>query len=480
MKRCLIPLVAAAVLVFSTAARAHFVWISVEKDRSGQPAAHVWFSELAEPDSADLLDRIAATKAWSRSADGKTNAQPAARMTVLKLTKHVEGNGGAWIAPVATDTQALSASIKYGVLTRGEQTFLLNYYAKYLNPTPATLMALARDEALPLDIVPAQSDKGYTLQVLFNGKPVAGSEVVIFDPTAKEIEAKTDEAGRIELDASKPGLYSIRAKWVVMEAGKEGDKEYPQVYHYSTLALRIGGDKAAASSPLSPGGREAGGEGAKAKTTPTSKQLTAAELLSAAREGRAVWDNFPGFEADLTIFAEGREQAGKITIAADGSVSLSGIDLKDEKPVVGMLRSLVGHRMPGGESDDNVSFADDKTDHPLGRLIKLDYDSAMASAYRIKDGVIREVNRQTDGGKFTISVFEVNRNAEGKYLPGCYTVSFWNKDGSLRNTSVTHETWTRVGRFDLPATHASVATGKDEHRNTSLIFSNHKLLEQQN
>jgi uncharacterized GH25 family protein len=455
MRNYLAPLAAACIVTMTATASAHFVWISVEKDSSGQPTAHVWFSELAEPDSADLLDKIATTKVWSRTADGKT--------TTLKLTKHVEGNGGAWIAPVAADTKALSASIKYGVLTRREQTFLLNYYAKYLEATPATLKALGRDESLPLDVVPHAGEKGITLEVLYQGKPVAGSEVVIFDPASNQIDAKTDDSGKVALDTTRPGLYSIRAKWVVMEAGKEGDKEYPQVNNYCTVALRVPGPAGAAG-----------------KATPTSKQLTAAELLREARESRAVWDNLPGFEADLTIFAEGREQTGKITIAADGTVSLSGIELKDEKPVLGMLRSLVGHRMPGGETDDKVSFADQQVDHPLGRLIKLDYDSAMASAYRIKDGVIREVNRQMDGGRFTISVFEVHRNAEGKYLPGYYTVSFWNKDGSLRNTSVTHETWARVGKFDLPATHASVSAGKDEQRNVSLTFQNHRLLEKQN
>jgi hypothetical protein len=378
------------------------------------------------------------------------------------LTKQVEGNGGALIGPLGVEAKALGASIKYGVLTRREQTFLLNYYAKYLEATPANLKALGRDESLPLDIVPHAGEKGITLEVLYQGKPVAGSEVVIFDPTAKVIDAKTDEAGRVELDTTKPGLYSIRAKWVVMEAGKDGDKEYPPINNYCTVALRVPGKSAAA------------------KTTPTSKQLTAADVLKDARAGRAVWSNFPGCEADLTIFAEDREQSGKIAIAADGTVTLSGIELKDEKSVLGTLHSLVGHRLPGGETDDNVSFADEQTDHPLGRLIKLDYDSAMASAYRIKDGVIREVNRQMDGGRFTISVFEVHRNAEGKYLPGYYTVSFWNKDGSLRSSSTTHETWARVGQFDLPATHASVTTGKDQHRNVSMLFSNHKLLEKQN
>jgi hypothetical protein len=203
---------------------------------------------------------------------------------------------------------------------------------------------------------------------------------------------------------------------------------------------------------------------------------TASELISAARDARASWNNFTGFEADLTLFAEGRSQTGRIKFAADGQVTLTGFQLQDEKAVLATLRSLVGHRTAGGESDDRVSFADDQTDHPLGRLIKLDYDSAMASAYRIKDDVIREVNRQTDTGRFTISVFEVNRNPEGKYLPGFYTVSFWNKDGSLKSSHTVHETWTRVGSIDLPATHDAAYAEKDGRRNVSMKFSNHKLL----
>src|SRR5688572_3696447 len=200
MKTRIAPLLTAVLLAVAAPAQAHFVWISVEKDSSGQPAAHVWFSELAEPDSADLLDKIVTTKAWSRTADGKSAA--------IKLTKQVEGNGGALIGPVGGEAKALGASIKYGVLTRRDQTFLLNYYAKYLEATPANLKALGRDEGLPLDIVPHAGEKGITLEVLYQGKPVAGSEVVIFDPTAKQIDAKTDEAGRVELDTTKPGLYS--------------------------------------------------------------------------------------------------------------------------------------------------------------------------------------------------------------------------------------------------------------------------------
>ncbi len=433
----------AALLVAAAPASAHFVWVSVEKDSSGQPAAHVWFSELAEPDTAELLDRIAAIQVTSRTAGGK----PAA----VAVTKHTQGSGGALVGAVPAGTPALSAHYKYGVITRGENTFLLQYSAKYLDAAAKDFALLSRDTSLPLDVVPQVADKGFTLQVLFQGKPAAGSEVVIFDPTAAQTDAKADEAGKLSLTAARPGLYSIRAKWVVKQAGKEGDKEYPQVNYYGTLALRV-----------------------PAANSQNAAALSAADVLAKARDGRAVWNNFTGFEADLRIFAEGREQSGKITATADGQVTLAGLELKDEKAILGTLRSLVAHRLPGS-SDDRGTFADDDTQHPLGRLIKLDYDSAMASAYRIKDGVIREVNRQTDGGRFTISVFEVSRNAEGKYLPAYYAVNFWNQDGSLRSSSTVHETWARVGAFDLPATHNAVFAGKGEHRNVSMTFSNYQL-----
>ena len=426
-------------------ASAHFVWITVAKDASGQPQAQVHFSELAEPDSAALLERIASVKVWSRTAAG--------RPQTLRLAKQITDEIGSWVAPVEGGASAVSGSIKYGVLDRRGQVFLLWYHAKHLDAAAADFKALARDEALALDVVPETTGKGIQLRVLFEGRPAGASELVVLDPDGNETTAKADGEGKFALAGAKAGLYSIRAKWSVDKAGEEAGKAYPQVVHYCTLALRLPAEAATRAA-----------------------EASAAELLRRARDARAIWTGFPGFEADVTLYAEGRQHAGRIAVTADGDVTLSGLSLKDEKPIVTMLRSLVAHRLGGGESDESVSFADDQTDHPLGRLVKLDYDSAMASAYRIQEDVIREVNRQMDGGRFTISVFEVSRNAEGKYLPGYYAVHFWNKDGSLRTSTAVRETWTRVGRYDLPATHAAVTAGKDEHKNVSLSLTNHKLL----
>jgi uncharacterized GH25 family protein len=217
-------------LAITSAASAHFPWIVIDKS-SGASVIRVWFSELAEPDSAELIDRIEKVQVWGRRDSG-------GKQDITLRKRLLDGGGGELTGPVPTGTPAASAYIKYGVLERRGERFLLEYHAKYLDVSAADWKSLARDEALALDIVTQAADKGFILSVLFQGKPAAAAEVIVLDPAAVETKSITNEAGRIDLAAARPGLYSIRAKWVVKEAGKVGDEEYPQVNHYCTLALR--------------------------------------------------------------------------------------------------------------------------------------------------------------------------------------------------------------------------------------------------
>ncbi|MFN0021134.1 MAG: DUF3386 family protein [Pirellulaceae bacterium] len=450
-RRSLTLLALVAVLSSAIPVRAHFVWVAVQTNSSGQPQAYVFFGEQAAEDDEALLDKISQTKAAARGISGSTP---------LKLAK--QAGTGAWIAELpAGGAGALSATCNYGVLDKRGQIFLLQYYAKYLDLAHPGFKTFARDETLLLDIVPGAADgKKRSLTVLFQGKPAAGSEVVVIDPTGKEEKLKTNNQGEFEISSAFAGVVSIRAKFEVEKDGSENGKDYKKVVHYSTLALRTGDGKAAVASQ----------DAAQADSAPA--------LMRRARESRAAWVNFPGFEANLKLFTDGHEQAGKIKVTAGGQVELSGFQLKDDKPVLTVLRSLVGHRLGSGSEDSDVSFAEEPTGHPFGRLIKFNSDTAMGSHYRIKDDVIREVNRKSDSGRFTISVLEVRRNEEGKYLPGVYTVSFWNKDGSLRSTTTTDETWQRVGAFDLPLTHHSISAAANELRSLRMDFSGHKLLEE--
>lgn len=452
IRKSLFALAAAALLLSAIPARAHFVWVAVHNNSSGQPQAYVFFSELAAEDDEALLDKIAQTKVSARGIGGTTP---------LKLTKEASQGTGAWIGQLPEGgSGALSARCHYGVLDKRGQVFLLEYYAKYLDAAHPGFKAFARDESLPLDIVPGTAaGEKRPLTVVFQGKPVAGGEVVVLDPAGKEEKLTTNDKGEVEITSGAKGVYSIRAKFEVEKPGSENGKEYKKVVHYCTLALRTAEGKDVVTKA----------DSAKADDAPA--------LMSRARESRAAWVNFPGFEADLKLFAEGHDHSGQIKVTSGGEVELSGFQLKDEKPVLTVLRSLVGHRMGSGSEDSDVSFAEEPIGHPFGRLIKFNGDTAMGSHYRIKDNVIREVNRKSESGRFTISVLEVRRNEEGKYLPGVYTVSFWNKDGSLRSTTTTNETWQRVGAFDLPRTHDSVWASANELRNLRMEFSGHKLLE---
>ena len=61
----------------------------------------------------------------------------------------------------------------------------------------------------------------------------------------------------------------------------------------------------------------------------------------AARDGRAIWHDFPGFAADLSVSAAGEEISGKVTIDDDGTVSLEMPKSPAAEWVEEQLNSLV-------------------------------------------------------------------------------------------------------------------------------------------
>src|SRR5262249_21352149 len=132
----------------------------------------------------------------------------------------------------------------------------------------------------------------------------------------------------------------------------------------------------------------------------------------------------------------------------------------------------VGHRMSdgGGGPDTPCAFADDVTDHPLGRAIQVLNDE-FHSSYRIRDKQVIVVNRSTKESRFTITVMENRLNPEKKYLPASYVVNYWDlKTDALMRSDTHFHTWTRVGTFDLPEslTVVSATPGKQEAKSMQL------------
>lgn len=432
-----------------SAANAHFIWIELKPAGDAQQA-RVYFGEEPAPGESHLIGKVAHTKLWLRTAGGEPRELKAAAGQGAEEAVLSAG------CP-SSDAASLEATCDYGIYERGPTGLLLQYYAKHLaGGWAGQADKLARASRLKLDIVPQQAGAELKLQVLYNGQPAAGGEVVVVDPAGEAHEFKADKEGRIVAQTPAGGRYAVRAAHIEPTAsGERGGKKYSQIWHYCTLTLDVTtGDKTKTDEP------------------------TALEALTRARDGRAMWKGFPGFSTTLTVTDGGQQVTGKATIDANGAVELDMPKSPATDWVEEQLNSLVQHRMPEGEvAQGQVTYSDQDTSHPLGRKIDLG-DPSLQSAYRLKDDVIMEVNRSMGPMRFTISVLEIVRNVENKYLPRSFTMNFFDaKSGELRTGLAYWNDWQRVGKFDLPKTITEVAAKKGGATTRQIAFSDLKLLE---
>lgn len=223
MKQAL-TLVAAWLALSCASAHAHFLWI-VSDPVSGQ--AKVYFSEAPEPDDPELLDKVTSLKLLTFA--GRDKASETA------VTKQDD----ALTAPLGK-SHAVAFSHSYGVLERGADKFLLNYYGTHhVAPIAADWKRLGSDEKqVPLEIVPSQKGKQVTLQVLWQGKPLADAQIVVGGAGVKA-EGKTDAEGRFNVEPTKAGLLYARAKQQEATEGKLDDKAYSGIRHWTTLTVPV-------------------------------------------------------------------------------------------------------------------------------------------------------------------------------------------------------------------------------------------------
>lgn len=186
----------------------------------------------------------------------------------------------------------------------------------------------------------------------------------------------------------------------------------------------------------------------------------ASKLLAQARAARAVWEQFPGFRANVEVNLEGQVSRGQVRVEPGGKVHLQGLEAQAQRWAQEQLTQLVGHRLPESKTAlAACAFTDQNTDHPLGREVCVLGDP-LHSRYRIREGQIRVVSRQLKGQQFTITVLKQLQNPKGKYLPASYVVDYWDlKTGHLVRSEAVHQTWVRVGGYDLPRATLVVSVG---------------------
>ncbi|MBL9124576.1 MAG: DUF3386 family protein [Planctomycetaceae bacterium] len=441
----------AAVAVTTSQAAAHFVWVEIVPTEKG-PTAQVYFSETPEAGSPELVGKIAHAKAWVRGIGAES------KPLELNVEKHEET--GALVAKLEQGAPlSLEADVEYGVFKRGETALLVHYYAKHLaGRNVADFAAIGRATELPLDIVPRVEGDKLRLTVSWQGKPAAGAELIVLDAAGEEQKLTTNEQGEGEV-ALKPGQQAVRARLVdTQNQGEKNGQAYTQAWHIATLTFEVPSEtgKVATTVAAAPG------------------EVSANDLLERARDARAVWNNFPGFKSHITVRVDDEIGEGELIVDRSGDVMLRGVSDNVKGWASQQLQLLIRHRLPAPFSESDVVYGDDGK-NPLGRLIKFEGDSAH-SAYRVKDDVIREVNRHMGKMRFTISTLEVARNDEGKYMPQSYSASYWDvASGKLISNEAVLQKWVKVGKFELPAEHVVVKSADGSLKVLQITFSEHEL-----
>jgi hypothetical protein len=424
----------------STAARAHFLFIRIGEPAEAGRTVEVYFSEKAEAGDPRFIHKVAGAHLTLQAAAGKF--QP---LTVR------EGADRLRATLPAAGPVSVTGFLEYGVLKR-ETSFLLRYYPKALSGAPASLRGLRPDPHSALEIDAKFDGDHVVLTLLRDGSPVPNAQFTTVDDDLANEEVKADSAGKATWKLPSPGFYCIYTKSILKTPGEWRGQPYSEIREFATIAFRW---------PL-------------ARTDADAEAVTTFQRALAAR---ATWEQFPGFSADVAGNVDGRAFSGKAKIAASGEVALE-LDEGVVKPwVEEQLQSLVNHRLPApkGGNPPILRFADQDKASPLGRLLIFD-GGQFASSYRVLDDRITVVNRQLGRQNMTITVLDDAKNAEGKQLPRSYTVQYWNADdGTLERTESISNRWTRVGRYDLPASIIVTAATKAGLSVRSIQFSNHQL-----
>ncbi|MEZ6090074.1 MAG: DUF4198 domain-containing protein [Pirellulaceae bacterium] len=211
-------------------ANAHFLWL-VQTGDSAEKQLHVYFGELAEPDDPALLDRVVSAKVSQIGPDGEVKP-----LHVTKGTESLE-------ATISRDAGASIFVLTHdlGVISRGDNTFLLRYYAK-TGPAldhPAWT-SIDCGKQLALDVIPRKVGNKIQVEVKWNGEPVSGAQVTAQGPGIDDFEAESDDRGRALFAIGDEGAYSIRVRHIEAASGKSGQDTYDSIRHYTTLALNVG------------------------------------------------------------------------------------------------------------------------------------------------------------------------------------------------------------------------------------------------
>lgn len=221
-------------LLASSEAAAHYLWVVVENTQ-GERAANVYFEEGPAARDGEYMDHFAgSSKTWVRTVK---EIEPQ-----LLETADTRADDKRWLrAPLAAETPlGVEAYGKFGVYLYGDTPVLLHYYARWLDVADHDdLHELGRAEHLDLDIVPHDHGDEMQLTVLWKGEPAGNRTVHIRGPERFQQNLTTNERGRVEFTPPAAGRYTFRTSVEEATPGRDGEDEYELIRHNGTLVMNL-------------------------------------------------------------------------------------------------------------------------------------------------------------------------------------------------------------------------------------------------
>ena len=240
-------------------------------------------------------------------------------------------------------------------------------------------------------------------------------------------------------------------------------------YCFALVGLIVGSIAAnAQDSEKTSGSRTAGaGKGDPAAT----------KLMNDTHSSWAHWKNFPGFTADLEVNLDGKISKGKVEVTSLGKVNVDLPPSTAQAFAETILASIAEHRLrQRRDVEAPAVFVDDNTTHPLGRAIRL-LEGTPGMSFRVRGREYGEIDRRKGDVRYTHAILDNRPSQDGQHLTISYVGNMWDtKTGALRRSEATHQTWERVGKFDLPTAVTQITASADNKLEVGMLkLSNFKV-----
>ncbi|MDA7950861.1 MAG: DUF4198 domain-containing protein [Pirellulaceae bacterium] len=214
-----------ASLLFTPVASAHWFGLWCEIDEDG---AHVYYSGSFDPGSPKLLTRAKNAKFWHRNLKGEVSE--------LTLTQKEDE----FFAPLEVEeTVALEGLLlRTGTGRRSKVVSLSVSGAKFLKVDSAkNLTTIGPSAKLDFDLYPVKTEAGYSIKVLFQGKPVADARVTYQDAQYETHRLTTDSNGLAAVKLDGDDLVTFVAHHKTDKGGEHEGTKFETTSYATTLVL---------------------------------------------------------------------------------------------------------------------------------------------------------------------------------------------------------------------------------------------------